>query len=242
MTFEKYLEIQEQFSKLKSNMTFEEYLEVQGRFSKIDTPEDLAIIKRMYEGHHAHVEDGKYFEPFEFGQEDTDYNIYDERLLSIFEFDMIRENEFFIMIKPSFEPEQLLVLINLNGNYIVKQTALLHQYWSAYNRDPTITAINSKSMNSRLPGDVGDKLFTLLNNTITNARKSSGKWHVMDGTVYTLSKLVNGKLVTVKKHSPQVDYPAGKIIAVLEQIIEHISNLDDDVLNDIGLKIDALLS
>jgi hypothetical protein len=223
-------------------MTFEEYLEDQERFGKIDTPEKLAFVKKSYESYLSHVEDSKYFEPFEFRESDHISDVYKQRLLAIFKFDSIRENEFFFMIKPSFQPEQLLVLTLENTRYKLKHTELVPQYWSVYYYNQYIKTSDSESCESELPTFIGDKLFALLNKTITEARKPIGKWLVLDGTAYTLSRLIDGKLVTVSKHSPDDASPSGKVIAVMTQLIQHISNLNDDILNDIKSKIDHLLS
>jgi hypothetical protein len=222
-------------------MTFEEFKKNFDPLNKINTPEKLAFAQQQHEIHLQYLEDSNYFEPFEFRDEEDISSVYNKRLLDIFQFRSILENQFFFLIKPSFTQEQLVVLTHSDGKYLLKHMELSQNFWCIFYANRNATSIDSKTIEILLPDLLGSNLFLLLNNAIINARVPEAGGFVLDGVVYQISKLFNGKLVTVSKHSPGPTSRTGKIIEVVELLISQISNLNDTSLSEINLKIEALL-
>lgn len=221
-------------------MTFEDYKKQVEVFGKIDTAEKLSFYKQQYENHLLQVEDETYFEPYEGSLESGLSCDYERNLNQIFNLSAIEENQFYFLVKPSFEPENLLVLTKQADNYILTHTILVENYWGVFYADKNITAVDKTEFTSELAKDVGDKLSYLLDRTIADARHPRANIFTLDGVVYILSKIVGDKPKSVFKHSPNGHSKSGKIIAIMEQLIDNIQKLDNATVEIIANQIDSL--
>ena len=209
-------------------------------FGKIDTAEKLAICERQYQRHLSHMEDENYFEPLEDHSEDSITRKYKQNLSDIFHLDKIKDNQFYFLIVPSFEPENLLIIEKQQGRYCLTHIRLIKSYWLIFYADNKVANVESITSSSELKVDIGDSIFKLLNKTVIEARKPSTQVFVLDGTVYRLSSILNGAQKIVSKHSPDENSRSGKVIAIMEQLIENINNMDDAAHLSIKKMIDAL--
>lgn len=218
-------------------MTFEEFKKHYLGSSKIDTPEILAICESQYKRHLLSIEDQNYFEPFEFRSGDDMSGIYEQNLRAILPFDNIKENQLSFLIKPSFEPESLLMIEKNLDNYFLSYTTLSTNYWYVFYADNKALDIKKRISTAELRVDIGDKLFTLLDNTIKEARKPKAGMIVLDDIVFQLSRILNGKKICVFKHSPGQGSKAANIIDILLYLTDNIQNLDNATLATIERQI-----
>jgi hypothetical protein len=224
----------------KTIMTFEDYKKHFETFSKIDTAEKLAICESQYKKHLLHTEDEEYFEPIKQRLDQDIISQFERNLNYIFNFNKIKDDQFYFLTMPSFEPESLLILERQEGNYILTYVVLIKNYWSAFYADNRIVDIEKATSKSELNKTLGDKLFVLLDNTIIKAREPKVKGITIDGVVYKLSKIYAGEQKNVFKHSPGENSKSAKIIAIMQQLIDNIDTLDNAILIDIERKIDGL--
>ncbi|MEI6950785.1 hypothetical protein V9K67_26620 [Paraflavisolibacter sp. H34] len=223
-------------------MTFEDYKKKVGIFGKIDTAEKLDFLKRQYENELLRAEDQNYFEPYESNSGDGLNCLYEQNLNQIFSLGNIEENQFYFLVKPSFEPEYLLVLTRRLHDYLLTCTKLTENYWSVFYADKTITTIDSTSFKLVLVKSIGDKLFYVLDKVMTSARSPKSKFFTLDGVVYVISKVSDGKVRSVFKHSPDEDSKSGELISIMEQLSDNIHALNAIILKDIEVKIDELIT
>jgi hypothetical protein len=221
-------------------MTFEEFKEQVEVFGKIDTAEKLAFYKRQYESHLLRSEDQKYFEPNKESSQDNSIGLYEQNLKQIFSLDDIKRNEFYFFVRPSFEPEYLLVITQQFEDYLLTCTRLVTNYWLVFYADSSVTTIDSLQHQFRLPKSIGDKLFHLLDKTIESARPPKNKVFVLDGVIYTLSKVSGDEIISVFKHSPDEESKSGKVISIMKELSSITETLDDTKLNDIETRIKKL--
>lgn len=218
-------------------MTFDDFKKQFEIFSKIDTAEKLAICESQYEKHLLHIEDEKYFEPVEIELGDDIGSQYERNLNRILCFDDIRENQIYFLVRPSFDPEHLLILEKFQDEFVLTLTTLTRNYWAVFYADNKILDIEKRVVTAELSKAIGDKLFNLLDKAITQARQPKVGGFVLDGVVYKLSKLSSGQQKIVSKHSPSDNSKSGQLIEIMQQLIDNIENLDDTVLLNIEKKI-----
>ncbi len=218
-------------------MTFDDFKKQFEIFSKIDTAEKLAICESQYEKHLLQIEDENYFEPVENELGDDLVSHYERNLNNILCFDAISENQICFLVRPSFEPEHLLIFEKSHDKFTLTLTTFTRNYWAVFYSDNKIIDVEKKIVTAELNKAIGDKLFNLLDKAIMQARQPKAGGFVLDGVVYRLSKLSDGKQKIVSKHSPSDTSKSGQIIEVMKQLIDNIENLDDTVLLNIETKI-----
>ncbi|GAB2811003.1 hypothetical protein [Ferruginibacter profundus] len=221
-------------------MTFEDFKTHFEQFSKIDTAEKLAICQNQYEKHLLHIEDEQFFEPLTQSLGDDIISQYEKNLNNIFLFDKIQVNQFYFLIRPSFEPENLLTLEYQKDGYLLTHTTLTKNYWALFYADNKIIDVPKVTVKSELNKKTGDILFSLLDNTIIDARQPKANGFTLDGVVYRLSKLYSEGQRIVGKHSPSDTSKSGKIIGIMQELIDNIEYLDDTTLSSISTKITDL--
>jgi hypothetical protein len=221
-------------------MTFDDFKKQFEIFSKIDTAEKLAICESQYEKHLLHIEDEKYFEPVENEPGDDIVSRYERNLSNILCFDAIRDNQIYFLVRPSFEPEHLLIFEKSQDTFALTLTTLTRNYWTVFHADNKIIDIEKKIITAEISKATGDKLFNMLDKAIMQAREPKAGRFVLDGVVYRLSKLWHGQQKTVSKHSPSENSKSWQIIEIMQQLIDNIESLDDTVLLNIETKITAV--
>lgn len=221
-------------------MTFDDFKKQFELFSKIDTVEKLAICQRQYEEHLLYIEYENYFEPTMNDLGDGIASQYVKNLTKILCFDVISEDQIYFLVRPSFEPEYLLSLEKLQHKFALTLTSLTKNYWSVFYADNRITDIEKKVITADLNTKIGDKLYNLLDNAITQARQPKSGRIVLDGVVYQLSKFSIREQIIVSKHSPGNNSKSGQIIEIMLRLIDNIENLDETTLLDIEIKIEAI--
>ncbi len=221
-------------------MTFEDFKTHFEQFSKIDTAEKLAICQNQYEKHLLHIEDEQFFEPLTQRLGDDIISQYEKNLNNIFLFDKIHENQFYFLVRPSFEPENLLTLEYQKDRYLLTRTTLTKNYWTLFYADNKIMNVPTVTVKSELNKKIGDILFSLLDKTIIDARQPKANGFTLDGVVYRLSKLYNEGQRIVGKHSPSDTSKSGKVIRIMQELIDNIEYLDDTILSNISIKITDL--
>ena len=189
-----------------------------------------------------YIEGANYFEPVENVLDDGIVSHYERNLNSIFSLNNITENQFYFLVRPSFEPEHLLIVERLQEKYILTLTVLVKNYWEVFYAGNKTIDIDKQTSTSEINKAIGDKLFTLLDKAITEARPPKANGFTLDGVGYKLSKILDGKLKVVSKHSPSGDSKSGRVINVIKQLICNIETLDDTILLKIEIKIDNLLN
>ncbi|MCS3801430.1 hypothetical protein [Niastella sp. OAS944] len=220
-------------------ISFEEYRKQFEIFGKIDTPEKLAICESHYKSQLLHIEAQKYFEPFEYETGNDVSSRYENNLAELLPFDKISESELSLIIKPAFEPESLLVIDKKPGKYSITYTALVTNYWYLFYQDNSITEVEKKIVAAELREEIGDKLYSLIDTAILEARKPEAGGFVLDGVVYVFSRILNGKQVSVFKHSPSEGSKTANIINVMEWLVENLETLNEASYSDLGNMIAA---
>jgi hypothetical protein len=113
-------------------------------------------------------------------------------LHSIFQIDCIENNRVLFLIQPSFEAQHLLSIEKSDIDYVLAHITLDRNY------DLRAYPDNAKSLpktivsNGSLKNTLGNKLFQLIEQTITNAREPQGLYFMLDGTRYILSMTKDG--------------------------------------------------
>jgi len=199
-------------------------------FSQIDSAEKLAICEIQYQNHLLEIEDAKYFEPDRDDVKIKQVQNYEKNLHKIFGLDTIEENQIYFLIRPSFEPEHLLLLEKLPEKFVLTLTTLIKSYWTTFHADNSNMDSERKVSKTVLNSAVGDSLFKLLEKTIMEARPPKAKKLVLDGVVYMLLKLSDGERKIVSKHSPDENSRSGQVIKIAKQLIDNIERLDDPAI------------
>jgi hypothetical protein len=200
-------------------ITFEEFRKHFEIFAKIDSPEKLAICESQYKMHVLRIKALEHFEPFEYHSGGDMVDRYEKNIINILPFDKISENQLSLLIKPSFDPESLLVIDKMENNYELTYTTLATNYWYLFYENSSITDVGKKAVTAELRKDIGDKLYDLIDKAISEARKPVGGGAVLDGAVYVFSRILNGNQVSIFKHSPVEDSKTGRIINVMQHLI-----------------------
>jgi hypothetical protein len=221
-------------------MTFEDFKKDFEKFSKVDTAEKYIVCENLYQKHLLYIEDANYFEPIDNDLGDDISNQYEQNLNRIFNFDFIVENQIYVLVKPSFHPEHLLVLEKLQNKFVLTLTTLTKSYWSAFYADNKIQDMGKNVLTSELNNLIGDKLFKLLDKVFIEARQPIAGGFVLDGVVYGMSKLSNGEQKRISKHSPSITSKSGKVIEIIQLLIDNIQKLDNVVQMNIETKITAI--
>lgn len=222
--------------------TFDEFKKHYGAFIKNHTPETDAICEAQYKLYLIREENSRFFEPLEISSENDSLNRYTRNLHQLIGFGEVPDNQLYILITPSFEPESLMVLEQAGEKYKLVTTVLKENYWQIFYENNSITDIDKITTYAELKAVMGDKLVTLLSRTIEEARKAKPGWAVLDGTVYTLAKRITDETKRVFKHSPDPDSPSGKIVSIIEKLFEHRDTMSEDTLTLIEGLIDDVLS
>jgi len=211
-------------------MTFDDFKRHFEIFSQIDSAEKLAICEIQYQNHLLEIEDTKYFEPDRDDVKIKQVQNYEKNLYKIFGLDTIEENKIYFLIRPSFEPEHLLLLEKLPEKFALTHTTLIKSYWTTFYADNSNMDCERKVSKTVLNSAVGDSLFKLLEKTIMDARPPKVKKLVLDGVVYMLLKLSDGERKIVSKHSPDENSGSGQVIRIAKQLIDNIERLDDPAI------------
>jgi hypothetical protein len=80
----------------------------------------------------------------------------------------------------------------------------------------------------------------LLEKVMVEASPKKGNGFTLDGTVFKISRRLNGTIQSVSKHSPSEKSKPAKVISILLQLIDNIDTLDSNLLLDIENQIDKL--
>ena len=220
-------------------MDFETFKKDFELFTKIDTPEMLTICESQYRKHLLSLEDEKYFEP-EVILEGNDINSrYSRDIRHILNTDIIKENEFSVVVLPSFEPEYALTITKDIDAFILTYKKLESSYWvKLYSNQDKIIVIETIQIN--LSNAIGEKLFNLLKLTMSEARNPSGSVITLDGVKYYLSQKIDNGINTVTKHSPNINSRSGKIISLFTSLINYTKSSSTKDLEAISGYIDNL--
>jgi hypothetical protein len=223
-------------------MTFEEFKQHQEVFSKMDTPEKIALLQQQYERYLLLIEDNNFFEPVtNIDDEKELISIYEEQLHAILNFDPMEGDRLYFLVKPSFEAEHLLIMEKLDNAYALRHCTLKTSFWLGFYDNPalaTAETIISEGILSKTPGD---RIFKLVDDSIKAAKKPSGKWAVIDGVGYRVSKIVGDQRIDVMKNSSREDTQPGRIISLLETVIKLTQpNPGADVERELALKLELL--
>ena len=222
-------------------MTFEEFKAQFDIFNLIDNAEKLEHCKKQYQRHLLQLEDDNYFEPEEECVENDILSQYEKQLSNIFKLDNILESQFYFLVRPSFTQESLLVIDNVSGKFILTYTILDKNYWSVFYENNTILDLKKAILTTELNKQIGVKMCALLEKVMIEARPPNGKGFTLDGTIFKLSRKLNGKIQTVSKHSPNENSKPEKVISILLQLIDNINSLDKYKMADLESKMDKLL-
>ena len=156
----------------------------------------------QYQTHVLHIEDENYFEPLEIRSGDDMSSRYEQNLTTIFNLDKISSTQFYFFIKPSFEPENLLIIERKPDRYTLTYTRLTKNYWQVFYYDNSVIAVEKTTSIAELRRATGDKIFALLDRVILQARSPRAKSITLDGIVYSLIKKAGEGQKIVYKHSP----------------------------------------
>lgn len=168
------------------------------------------------------MEDADYFEPFDETSDNGDWlDNYNRNLYSILGFNKIASEQFHFLIQSSFEPEQLLSIERLENGYTSTVVSLEESYWCMY-RDNSISTVKTKISTAQLDSKIGDQVFSLVENSINQARRPQSGYLVLDGTVYKLSRNIGGMRRNASKHSPEGKSKTGRIVELLMAIVSFI--------------------
>jgi len=223
-------------------MNFEEFKKTFEIFMKIDTPEKLAICERQYQNEILRIEDAKYFEPIpEESNERSFLDDYEDNLRLILGADNIKGNEFGFYIRPSFEPEGLLIIKPKGNGVNLVFKEVVSSYWEKYYADNSVTKHKTTTVECDLDNGIDKKLLQLLNQTFINARQPKVGMFVLDGTKFTLLRVINDKIEAITKHSPEETSKSGKTIQVLLDLIEYLKAPDQILLKNIDKATSELL-
>jgi hypothetical protein len=222
--------------------TFEEFRKQFEIFAKIDSPEKLAICESQYKMYVFRIKALEHFEPFEYHSGDDMVARYKTNLISLLPFDKISESQLSLLIKPSFDPESLLVIDKMQNSYGLTYTTLATNYWYLFYENSSITDVEKRTVTAELRTEIGDKLYALIDKAISGARKPVAGGAVLDGVVYVFSRMHNGKQVSIFKHSPDEDSKTGRVINVMQHLIDNISNLDAAAYSTLKNLLETCLS
>lgn len=199
-------------------MTFEEFKQQFEIFSETDTPEKLTSCEKKYLEYLSQKEYDDYFKPFDGASDDGDWLAnYHRNLHSMLGFDKIANNQIFFLTQPSFAVEHLLVIEKLEGSYTLTLISVEESYWIKF-RDNSISTAKTQVSSGQLSKSIGDQVFELVEQSIIDAKKPQSGGFVLDGTVYKLSKIIDGIRLNVTKHSPDGNSKTGRIIELLNTI------------------------
>ena len=218
-------------------MNFDDFKKQFEIFTKIDTPEKLVICESQYKQHLLALEDENHFEPFEKDSNAGINSLYENNLKLILDFGQVTETQVSYMTMPSFEPESLLLIEDCKDKFILTHTVLVNNYWKAFYADNKVSSVDKTILTVELDKEIGNKIVNLFHKAISEARPAKSGRIVLDGVKYFLSCVINGKIRTVSKHSPNRTSKSGKVIDILELLTDKIMALNDDTLKVIETKI-----
>ncbi len=206
--------------------SFEEYRKYAYIFmSKTATPEKIAsfeeILVKQYNNYVLDTEDQNYFEPKIQDTDDHSLTKYKNQRYKDFGFDEIKENQFYFLITPSFEADNMLVVEKLEENYLLKHIIL-----------------EEKPLVATLDKSFGDEIFRILDKIVSQARKKKSNMFGLDGTGHTLLCMIGGERKMFYKWSPNENSTSGKVIALLQHLITIIKSPAQEKLTELALKIE----
>lgn len=208
--------------KKKIPETFEEFLQRTGLAVFADTPEKGEHYRKQFERQLNYNEECNYFEPEEIYFDTTFVGEYNKRLFDIFEIDKIEEGQIFVLVKASFEPEYLLQLLIVDGQYICLHHLLSEQFGAAQYAEAVPKKIRMNRSTCELAYTQGEQLFRVLQQMIEDARPSPNKAMVLDGVHYSIFVRKFGGIKKFIKHSPPAESTTGMCIAVFDELISLI--------------------
>lgn len=217
-------------------MTFEEFIKENETSLKIVIPpERYHIYERNYRFYMDSLEDQKYFEPLE-----SSWYFYEETLIrqKILDVGVIKENQFLIVTNPSFTPSNLLIIEAQKEQFSLVFTEKIYNYCLKQIEAQSTNDSEINLFKTEIPKTLGEKVVSVFDKIFSEARPKQGKSFVIDGTVYSISKLVDGKPKTIFKHSPDETSKSGQVIEILKEIINNREDLNQSVLANIETKID----
>jgi len=88
--------------------------------------------------------------------------------------------------------------------------------------------------------NIGNKLILLSDRAIMMARKRQSNMIILDGILFTICRYNTSETTRVSRHSPSQESVSGKIIEIMEQLIQFAENSDMDSTS-IEKEIDSLL-
>lgn len=234
-------------------MNFEEFEADYANFvkffgGKMGKMPEMNFIKDQYQKYLLDEEDAKYFHPY--NNFDEEFKIFSKQnykslLYKIFEMDLITDNQIFYFVVPSFKSEYLLVITPEKDKFTLKYTILNDNYWCKnYYQSPSDKLnlnVEKIILFSDLNIETGEKILFLLDNVFAEAKPKKSGMHMLDGVMYYISKIINGKRVYIAKPSPDENTKSQAIIDILEFLIANLNNLDSVFDDEIAKKIDELL-
>lgn len=217
-------------------MNFENFKRHFEQFKKIETKRELDICKNQYEKYVKQLESDNYFEPHKV------LNDYEKALFKIFDIQDITENAIKILIMPSFEPKKMLSIQSTKYEYALIFKVLEANYWEKiYNKEDSYQ-FEMKSYAANIDRTLGDKLFQVLRTAISEAKIEEKTYAALDGVVYILTQVIEGELISVKKHSPDETSRTGRIINLLENLSHLIAiENNEEILLKLENQINELL-
>jgi hypothetical protein len=103
------------------------------------------------------------------------------------------------------------------------------QYWTKLFDKEGIIEEKLKTYASNMDKKVGECLWQLINKTIIKARPPKSNFFTLDGTIYTLIQMIDGKVVKVSKNLTNENSKTGKITTLIDTLDNGIKT------NSIGL-------
>lgn len=158
----------------------------------------------------------------------------------IFQFENIKDNQFYFLTIPSFKPEKLLIFDQYDEDYNITLVSLTKNYWTLLNGNYNTNDIEKIISQSKIERTIGDRLFLLLENVINEAREPKASVITLDGVVYKLSRQINGNIKTVFKHSPDNTSKSGKVIEIVSRLIDNIDDINTEVILDVENIIESI--
>ncbi|PUZ29445.1 hypothetical protein DCC81_08350 [Chitinophaga parva] len=77
-----------------------------------------------------------------------------------------------------------------------------------------------RTTSGKLGVALGHALQAAITTQVTSSRPKTGKWHVLDGSLFFLFTQVNGQWRAARTHPVEDDTPPGKLAAILETLVQ----------------------
>lgn len=221
-------------------MTFENFKKDFEIWQKIETPEKLEVCKKKYKEYLLHEDDKNYFEPINEELENNFTGIYEQNLHKILGLENISPKQIYFFIQPSFTPESLLIIDASRETFTITYKLLESGYWKSYRDGNNSLNVPMKFSESKLDSKLGNNLFNLLEDIITEAREPKVPMFTLDGVQCSLIIIKNGKRQMVKTTEDEENCKSGKVIRLLYFIIDNIDLIDKAISLKIEEKINEI--